>query len=81
MDFACNANFKCNENAFVEKWPKYGPKLRAFVDANIATDWDGNVENLLLLLYVFPTKSNQFEKAIESLIVFRVVSSFWYFDN
>lgn len=74
MDFACNANFKCNENAFVENWPKYGPKLRAFVVANIATDWDENVENLLLLLHVFPTKANQFEKAIESFIVFHVVS-------
>lgn len=74
MDFACNANYPCNENAFVEQWSKLGPKLRAYVDVNIATDWDQNIENLLLLLHVFPTKSNQFEKAIKTLIVFRVVS-------
>lgn len=76
MDFACNANFTCDENAFLENWPKYGPKLRAFVDANIATDWDQQIENLLLLLYVFPLKAITFEKAVKSLIVFRVVSLF-----
>lgn len=79
LDFGCNKNFQCNENAFTENWPKYAPKVRAHVDQDIATEWDQNIENLLLLLHVFPSKGSQFQNSINSLIIFRVVSLFLHF--
>lgn len=76
LDFACNPKISCDENAFVDNWPTYGTKLRTLVKSDVATDWDQDVENLLLLLHVFPAKSVKlpFLNAIKKLIVFRVVS-------
>lgn len=76
MDFTCNPKNACDENAFVDNWPNYGTKLRTLVKSDVSTDWDQDIENLLLLLYVFPSKSTKlpFVDAIKKLIVFRVVS-------
>lgn len=88
FDFGDNPNFKCDPNAFVNNWPKYGLKVRDLVAENIGPDWDQEVENLLLLLHVFPTKSCHLplSDAIKKFIVFRVVSfaicfCLWFFYN
>lgn len=76
MDFGCDPDLSCDADAFVDKWPMYANKMRDQVNNNIATDWDRNIENLLLLLQVFPSKTNRlpFLDATKKLIVFRVVS-------
>lgn len=82
LDFANNPNFACDSTAFLDNWPKYGLKVRELVDKNIATDWNSDVENLLLLLHVFPSKSKRLplRDAMKKLIVFRVVSYLSFFS-
>lgn len=76
MDFANNPKIACKENAFIEYWPTYGPKIREIANGEIETGWSEEIEDILLLLHFFPSKSNQLPliEAIKKLIVFRVVS-------
>lgn len=81
IDFNNNPKYGCDVNAFLQNWSRYGPNLRTNVNRNIVTDWEQSIENLLLLLQVFPSKSCHlpFNEAIKKLIVFRVVSFFYDF--
>lgn len=70
-----------NPKAFLEQWPIYELKLREICNQKYEcvkhTAWPDEIENILLLLKLFPSKTGNVEsfyKSIEKLIVFCVVS-------
>lgn len=66
---------------FIQKWPMYGPRLRTIVNHGKErmrhTVWSRDVEEILLVLKMFPIKkkcaANQFADVIKQLIVFAEV--------
>lgn len=72
-----------DSNAFKTLWPGYAARLREISatrpDYTIGTNWSEQVEDVLLLLKIFPAKPNKrtinFHNLSEKLIVFSVVSS------
>lgn len=65
MDF-CGLHPNVNPNAFTEVWPEYGPKIRKIAVGNRPamrfTTWLQDIEDILLLLKLFPIKKNNASK-------------------
>lgn len=76
IDFEKNPEFKCEWNGFIEKWPNYVPNIESLFGDQINLGWQMDIECLLLLLHIFPSRSHQLPliDAVKRLIVFRVVS-------
>lgn len=82
--YICETN---NPNSFIEKWPSFSSRLKHMFESQFkshlfATMWSTEVENLLILLKLFPfkatgrnnvTPSTAFSNAIKKLIVFSEV--------
>lgn len=78
-------NLNCN--AFLEDWPRYQQKLRNHCNEKYKcrkhSAWPDEIENVLLLLKLFPSKtrgvnaaeSPSFYKSIDKLVIFNVVRS------
>lgn len=83
-------NFICetiNPNSFIEKWPSFSSRLKIMFESQyksqlFATMWSTDVENILILLKLFPFKAtgrnnvasaSTFPNAIKKLIVFSEV--------
>lgn len=92
-DFA--ERFKnANPNCFTAKWKVYADGLcvtmREFYRNQNYTDWQDDIERILMLLVAFPFKPNgrknnadpilSFKKAVNKLIVFRKVMRIIYIE-
>lgn len=76
-----------NASAFLNKWPAIFPQLRNILrvhyrEMNFKTDWSEDVENILVLLKMFPSRQigrnviasdATFKKSVEQFIHFEPV--------
>lgn len=76
IDFEKNPELECERNGFIEKWPTFIPNIKSLFGEQVELGWNLDIECLLLLLHVFPSRSCQIPLAdsMNKLVVFRVVS-------
>lgn len=81
------ANPNVNAYAFLNKWSTISPQIRNILSShyqkgNFKTDWSEDVENILVLLKMFPSRQvgrnviasdSNFKKALEEFIHFEPV--------
>ncbi|XP_031617244.1 uncharacterized protein LOC116337077 [Contarinia nasturtii] len=77
IEFERNPEFECECNGLIEKWPTYISNIKQLFGGQVDHGWHSEIECLLLLLHIFPSRSCQLPliDAINKLIVFRVVGT------
>lgn len=84
LDFREKYKYLISACNFLSKWPSYGLKLKDFCDKKFEceshTDWNTEIESILLVLKLFPSKPRKnkrtvqpFRDLINKLIIYKVV--------